>query len=56
MFAPTSTIAFAGTTDVTGALFARDLEYAGELRVTYAAPAPRQEEPASDDMPPPSLH
>lgn len=40
VYAPDATIAFAGSSDVTGALFARALSYAGSLRVRFAGAPP----------------
>lgn len=40
VYAPDATIAFSGSSDVRGALFARDLSYAGLLRVRFAGSPP----------------
>lgn len=40
VYAPDAEIAFAGASEVSGALFARDLSYAGSLRVRFAGAPP----------------
>jgi hypothetical protein len=40
VYAPDAEIAFAGSSEVSGALFARDLSYAGTLRVRFAGAPP----------------
>ena len=39
IYAPRATVAFAGVTEVVGAVFAKQLVWAGDLRVTYASGA-----------------
>lgn len=40
IYAPTADLSFAGDTLIDGALYARSLSYAGDLRVRYARPTP----------------
>jgi hypothetical protein len=54
VYAPRAEVKWAGETKVVGAIFAKDVSYAGALTVAYAKPSPRIEIAAPEVAPPPS--
>lgn len=55
VYAPEATLSFAGDTEITGALLAKEIHYAGDLRVTYT-PVTGQSQSCEEEAaaPPPS--
>lgn len=51
IYAPDAHVAFSGTTRVEGALFAKGLDYAGDLAVKYSAPTERPDASVCAEMP-----
>lgn len=49
IYAPEAALAYVGATEITGAVFARDLDGVGDLKIGYAAPSEGDCEPPDDD-------